>query len=203
MSLLSIALSLLFAIVVIYIYCTNKKEKIIPSSFVISDVDGSEYKVVGIYENKREAANILAKLNLMYVKLIKHLKRNKMGTIWAENIIYLSDNYNPDVLQEHIPSDLNLTSYVSNKGEKIILCLRRVENRNEFYGENTIKFVAIHELAHMMTHSYGHENDFWEAFEFLLGEAEKLGVIKIIDYSKFPEPYCGIMITSNPIFEVI
>ena len=44
-----------------------------------------------------------------------------MNTHWSGNIIYLSNNYNPDVLGEHIPSDLKYTSEssesVSSKDE--------------------------------------------------------------------------------------
>jgi hypothetical protein len=208
MSRYSIALILLLVIIITdhlvkktgYVGLTDKAAFI--QCTIISDIDGSEYKVVDGYENKNEAANILAKINFMYVTLIKHLKRNRMNTIWADNILYLADNYNPDVLQEHIPTDISLTSYVHNKGEKIIMCLRQVKDKNVFYGMNTIKFVAIHELAHMMTQSFGHENDFWLAFKFILGEAGDLRMLEIIDYSKASEPYCGITITSSPLYDV-
>jgi hypothetical protein len=201
MSRYSISLILLLIIIITYYFNPKRKNYKNKQVTVISSIDGSEYKVVNMYENTYDAANILAVINIMYVNIIKHLKHNKMNTIWKENIIYLANNYNPDVLQEHIPTDITLTSYVHNKGEKIIMCLRKIENRNTFYNINTLKFVAIHELAHMMTRSFGHENDFWEAFKFILSEASYLNMINIIDYSKSPEPYCGIIIKSSPIFE--
>lgn len=165
---------------------------------VVSRVDNEPYVVIDNFRNRHIAANILGEINLMYVTLIKHLKKNRMNTIWRDNIIYLTNNYNPDVLGEHIPTNLNYTSYVRNKGKKIRLCLRTRENRNIFHDMNTIRFVAIHELSHMMTESYGHEDDFWKAFKFLLFEAQSLGLIKLIDYKKDPQKYCGIVINSNP-----
>jgi hypothetical protein len=137
----------------------------------------------------------------MYVDLIKHLKKNRMNTRWAPNIQYLASNYNPDVLGEHIPWHTNYTSYVRNKGQKIRMCLRPEHDRRKFHDMNTLRFVALHELSHMMTESYGHEEDFWRAFQFILLEASELGMIDLVRYSNDPQPYCGIIITSNPAFD--
>jgi hypothetical protein len=167
---------------------------------VVSRVDDEPYVVTDGFGNKQQAADILGSINVMYVKLIKHLKQNKLDSIWGPNIMYLAHNYNPDVLGEHIPRNLKFTSYVRNKGKKIRLCLRLVEDRNRFHDDNTIRFVALHELSHMMTKSYGHMNDFWEAFQFILNEAESINLIKIVDYDKHPQKYCGIVIDSNPAF---
>jgi hypothetical protein len=167
---------------------------------VVSSVDHEEYSVREDYKNKQRAADILAEINQMYVRIIYHLKKTQMGSPWAANIVYLGENYNPTVLGEHIPTNLNYTSYVAQKGKKIRLCLRTPENRNVFHDMNTIKFVALHELSHMMVEPYGHEEQFWDAFRFILAEAAALGEIKIIDYSKNPIRYCGIPVNSNPIF---
>jgi hypothetical protein len=168
---------------------------------VVSYVDKEPYIVREDYDNKQEAANILGSINAMFVRVIKHLKRNRMNTKWAENITFLAHNYNPDVLGEHIPWNTNYTSYVRNKGKKIRMCLRTTHDRNVFHDMNTLRFVALHELSHMMTSSFGHEKDFWDAFTFLLLEARDLGEIKLIKYKNAPQQYCGIQITSNPAFD--
>lgn len=199
-----IALLIIFVIVLILSSC---REKLPPldiwqnDCMVVSRVDDESYVVVERYNNKQRAADILGDINFMYVRLIKHLKYNRMNTKWGPNIQYLANNYNPDVLGEHIPWNLNYTSYVRNKGKKIRLCLRTQNDRSKFHDMNTLRFVALHELSHMMTESYGHEKDFWEAFQFMLLEANSLNMIDLIKYSQRPQKYCGILINSNPAFD--
>lgn len=167
---------------------------------VTSRVDKEAYSVQEEYENKQHAADILAEVNGMYVRVITHLKQTAITGPWRSEIEFLSANYNPTVLGEHIPTNLKFTSYVAQKGKKIRLCLRPAYNRHVFHDMNTLKFVALHELTHMMVQSYGHEQSFWDAFQFVLFEADKIGEIKLIDYSKRPQQYCGIMIESSPAF---
>ena len=59
-------------------------------------------------------------------------------------------------------------------------------------------FVTIHELAHVMTESVGHEPEFWNNMSYLLHEAEKLGIYTHKEYSKVPVNYCGMEINSTP-----
>lgn len=167
---------------------------------VSSTLDKEQYIVVEEFENKQEAANILARINQLYVRLITHLKRNKMNSPYAEQIAYLCQNYRPDTLGEHIPTSLKFTSYVAQKGIKIRLCLRTVEDRRKFHDFNTLTFVALHELSHMMVRSYGHDESFWNSFRFILLEASSIGEIKLIDYKRSPVAYCGLVggIADNP-----
>jgi hypothetical protein len=195
------AIFIIFVIVLIFIMqrgTFSSTSKFQMDCMVESRVDNEKYIVLGKYANKQEAADILGSINAMYVKLIKHLKRNKIHSVWGKNIVYLANNYNPDVLGEHTPRNLNYTSFVRDKGKKIRLCLRRPENRKVFHDINTLRFVALHELAHMMTESYGHEDDFWEAFRFILIEANSLNMINLIRYNQHPQKYCGIVINANP-----
>ena len=50
-------------------------------------------------------------------------------------------------------------SFNLNKGEKVVLCIRTRDKKEELIEENTITFVAIHELAHVMTKSVGHTDE--------------------------------------------
>jgi hypothetical protein len=189
-------------VIMSYVIFTNAMPEglFMSEGMVASSIDKEEYLVCEEYPNKHDAANILAEINRMYVRLITHLKRKKMDTRWASSIEYLVSNYNPTVLGEHIPSNLKYTSYVARKGQKIRLCLRTPEDRMKFHDMNTLRFVALHELAHMMTRSYGHEHDFWDTFRFILAEADSLEMIKLIDYRLAPQRYCGIIIESSPAF---
>ena len=170
-------------------------------NMVGSAIDGERYSVREDFPNSAEAADKLAQINQMYVRLITHLKTNRMNTRWARNIEFLSQNYNPTVLGEHIPVNMNYTSYTSQKGKKLRFCLRKPDDRMQFYDMNTLKFVALHELAHMATYSMGHQADFWEMFRFLLVEANSLGMINLIDYKNSHQPYCGIVVESNPVYD--
>ena len=39
------------------------------------------------------------------------------------------------------------------------------------FDENTLTFVALHELSHVMTVSVGHKQEFWDNFKFILKES--------------------------------
>jgi len=80
-----------------------------------------------------------------------------------------------------------------------VLCLRRKDN-GELHDENTIMYVILHELAHMVNTEWGHEKDFWDKFQFLLNEAVSIGIYTPIDYSKKPVKYCGLDIKYSPLY---
>lgn len=63
-------------------------------------------------------------------------------------------------------------SYTINKS-KIYLC---TESKGEKYNDNMLIFVILHELAHTMTKSIGHNKEFKNVFDSLLIRAEKVGV---------------------------
>jgi hypothetical protein len=95
-----------------------------------------------------------------------------------------------------------MTAYSENKGEKIALCLNKDKNNggNKFIDINTLTYVALHELAHLMTKSIGHKKEFWNNFKFLLIQSKKCNIYNPIDYSKKNQEYCGDVITDNPYF---
>jgi hypothetical protein len=93
------------------------------------------------------------------------------------------------------------TAYSENKGKKIAFCLNKEKhNNNNLIDENTLMFVAIHEMSHIATESIGHNKEFWDNFKFLLNEAKEAGVYEVVDYSKNNQEYCGMTITDNPYF---
>ena len=87
-------------------------------------------------------------------------------------------------------------AYVIDKNHKFYLCVSTPENEDE--NTNTMRFVVIHELAHMMSSSYGHNEEFSDNFLALLNVAVKLGVYIPINYTKNPANYCGITISQSP-----
>ena len=63
--------------------------------------------------------------------------------------------------------------------------------------ENTLFFVLLHEIAHIMTISVGHEPEFWNNFKFLLAHAISFKY----EYDNYEDPkkYCGSFIDNSPI----
>jgi AMMECR1 domain-containing protein len=59
-------------------------------------------------------------------------------------------------------------SYTINK-KKVYLCLR--DENGEYYNDNMLIFVAIHELAHVLCDEIGHTKKFEDIFHKLLQEA--------------------------------
>jgi hypothetical protein len=91
------------------------------------------------------------------------------------------------------------TSYSENKGELIVVCLRDKRPPYVFVEENTVMFVILHELAHLMTTTIGHTPEFWTNFRIILHDAITAGIYTPVNYSKEPTAYCGMTITDSPI----
>ena len=117
-----------------------------------------------------------------------------------EDLTRLQQRFNPDNLSESTP-DKKYTSYSVNKGEKIVFCLRSKDERETLVRENIMMFVALHELAHVMTKSVGHTEEFWNNFRFLLKVAINQGLYQNINYNDTPKDYCGTTITDTPLKE--
>lgn len=108
-------------------------------------------------------------------------------------------NYNPKNLYEISPHNiLGNTSFTEGKGAKVVFCLR--DKQGKLHDINTLMFVVLHEMAHIMNDRWGHEQYFWELFRLVLTDAEEAGIYKPVDYGVYPKSYCGMQITQNPYF---
>jgi hypothetical protein len=163
---------------------------------VISTVDGDKY-CVRERKNITEAADLLATTAKKMNELVKYLKTNHPDD---DRVKRLVSKFNPDKIVETLPTS-EYTAYSENKGKKIAFCLnKKKENNKNLIDENTLMFVAIHEMSHVATVSIGHNTEFWDNFKFLLKEADKAKLYKPINYKKENEEYCGMTITDNPYF---
>lgn len=164
---------------------------------IISNVDGNTYCVRE--RNKIQmVADLLARVTQKMKKLVKHMKE-KYKT--RENVKRLVENFNPKKINETLPTS-SYTAYSENKGEKLAFCVTKKKNGNKLIDENTLTFVAIHEISHIATKSIGHTDEFWNNFKFLLQNAVELQIYKPVDYKKNPETYCGMDITDNPYYDL-
>jgi len=115
-----------------------------------------------------------------------------------EDIDRLIGNFNSDAFSETTP-DSKYTSYSVNKGEKIVFCIRDKKEGEILVKENIMTFVSIHEMAHLMTKSIGHDPDFWSNMRLLLKISIDNGLYKNIDFNSTPKDYCGVKITDTPL----
>lgn len=161
--------------------------------YVRSPIDGREYQVRN-REDKQMAADLLARVNRKLGAIVDYVRDNND----TEDGRRLVSNYNPGVISESL-SDSSHTSYSVNKGEKVVFCIRSKDTKEELVDENTMTFVAIHELAHLMTKSIGHGEDFWENMRYLLKVAIQLGLYQKQDFRANPVTYCGTRITDTPL----
>jgi len=170
-----------------------------PLVYVKSSVDNKEYLVRDM-PDKQAAADLMAKVRLR-LKNLKMLLESKFPDKPQVKQLVKNFEADPSRFYESTP-DADLTSYSVNKGESIHLCLRQREKGNEsLVPEDVMMFVAIHEMAHMITKSIGHEPEFWNNFGWLLKEAETGGLYKSQDFKAHPVKYCGMSITDQPSYD--
>lgn len=182
---------IIFIIFIIYIYQENKNNDLI---YVMSTFDNKNY-LVRNKEDNLKAANLLAKIRNNIEILCQYLKKEYNDD---ERIHRLLLKFDPNSIIE-TSKNSKYTSYSVNKGEKIVLCLRSRDNKEELIDENTLMFVSLHEIAHIMTKSVGHKPEFWKNFKFLLQNAIKINIYKHENYNNHPKKYCGIMVTDTPL----
>ena len=188
-------IALFFTIFLLIICIFIKKDEYFNGNvyYVIEDNGNKHNYSVQDRHDKHEAAMRLHKLNIKIIKMIDSLHSSDPNHYGVKR---LKNRYRTDILSElHKGSDN--TSYSVNKGEKIVVCLRSKEDYS-FQDENTIFFVVLHELAHIMTKSIGHKEEFWNNFRYLLKHCIEIKLYKYQDFNNKPEPYCGIEITDTP-----
>jgi len=164
---------------------------------IVSTIDGNKY-CVREREMEQEAADLLAEVTGKCKELVKYMDKKHPND---ERVKRLVKGFNPKKISETLPTS-ELTAYSENKGEKIAFCLNKKKNGTQLIDLNTLTFVAIHELSHIMTTTIGHKQEFWQNFKFLLENAEKAGIYKPVDYKKQPEDYCGMTISDSPLYNM-
>jgi hypothetical protein len=165
---------------------------------IVSDVNGKKY-CVRERNNLKEASNLLATITMKMEKLVHYLGEKYPD---KENVKRLVKNFNPQKIKETLPTS-EYTAYSENKGEKIAFCLSsksKTDTKN-MIDENTLTFVALHELSHLATKSIGHNDEFWNNFKFLITQASIIQIYTPIDYKKQKQEYCGMNIKDNPYFD--
>ena len=161
---------------------------------------GKSYGVQEIFKDSDIALEILSKLHVNMSAFIVKLKTKFPND---NRIIRLVKNFsNVDIEETTEKINDDNTAYTINKGELISLCVREyTKSERPFHDYNSLCFVIIHELAHIVSISEGHNTEFIENFKFLLKQSVDMGYYTPVDYSKNPFLYCGkIKVTNNPYY---
>lgn len=182
---------LMICILIVFFYMNFLRQKLYLEKIRASN--GNEYLVRNL-PDKNEAANKLGSISDSLKNLVNGLNENddKKG----EYIKQLKESFNPEYITENIPGSVYV-AYSVNKGEELSLCIRE-KDTEKFIDDNTIIFVAIHELAHIMTPETGHTPLFWNNMKYLLEQGSSQGIYMPVDYSQSPVEYCGMDINSTP-----
>lgn len=185
---LVVCLTILITVCLIFLFKTDDV-----SNFT-SPLDNKQYAVRNT-ENKDQAANYLAILSNKIDILVNYMKKNNLpNQIIADRLYYRWSNCK---LKETSSSDKSV-AFTLNKDAEVRLCIRY---NGQFEDINTSMFVLLHELAHVMSVTYGHNEEFLENFSFLVQLASKLNLYIPEDFTKNPKTYCGSFINTTPCSE--
>lgn len=194
-------------------------------TYVKSNTSGKEYLVRNL-PDKQSAADLLGEMNLKFDKIVNYLKgyetdlfpiwikfvkktkpeleKDKLTpellkefTLFDTDIKRLIKNYDTDSISENTPNS-TYTSYSENKGQKIVFCIRSKPG-DVLVDLNTMMFVGLHELAHLMTDSIGHDKDFWDNFRILLRIGIGMNQYTCQEFNVESKDYCGTKISDTPL----
>jgi len=181
-------ITLLLLLISVNYYVKNK------DLIILKGTDNRKYRLLDL-PGKEKCLEMLVLLNNNTMKIVELLKKNKDEKKGIDEVI---KRYNPDRLSENL-ENRSLTAYSLNKGEEICVCLREPKDETKVIDDiNTLMFVLIHELAHLMTEEIGHTDNFWRNMAFLLEKGNKCGVYNPINYSESPVMYCGVNVNQTP-----
>ena len=164
---------------------------------IVSDVDGNKY-CVRERAKLQLAADLLANTTQKLRKLVAYLGKTFPQRANCKRLV---DNFDPQTVKEILPTS-EYTAYSENKGEKLAFCTTTTKKGDTLIDPNTLMYVAIHELGHLMTKSIGHTQEFWQNFKFLLQNAVKIKIYNPVNYKKKNKNYCGMKITDNPLYDI-
>jgi hypothetical protein len=163
---------------------------------VRSTTDQNVYRVQNL-PDKQAACNKMAEIRGRLEKLIEHYRSDPASAADPRVKVMIS-RFNPENMCEN-DLDSDTTSYSENKGEKIVVCLRDKSPPYNIADTNTIMFVILHEMAHLMTTTVGHTPEFWTNFRRILQDSVSIQIYQQVNYSRTPVSYCGMTITDSPI----
>ncbi len=202
---------ILFIIVFAYIFYKKYTRSHFESKKVCNSLDERCYPIASKYNptTYKTASEKLAYLNKFCLELMKYMRNKYLfegkGTAGQKRMVSrIMANYNPDTIVENVPIDKNFTSYVDDKGAvKFAICLREKNTKEEnFHNNNILEYVVMHEMSHMGSIAFGHDDpEFWINLKNLISDAKEAGLHEPINYELTPVNYCSLPVDYNPYFD--
>ena len=185
-----ILLSLLCILIIIFLLCSNEGFK----EYIMSNINNKKYATHEELPNYHNVPDKLANIEQFIRTFINYLNNN-----FPENArVHRLNKRLKSIKLEESELKEGVSSFTVNKGELISVCVRDKDDNSQFHNHQLLLFVIIHELAHIASSSFGHNDEFNTNFKWLLHEAQNVGYTPI-DYSINPVTYCGVNVTNNPI----
>lgn len=149
---------------------------------------------IKIINEKRKVLNILnTRINVLVDKLKRSKYKNQI------NVKRFVDHWNGNINEIESTFKQNMIfGYNVNKGSSIHVCLIDPVTNDIIHDYNSIMFILLHEIAHMMTKHYEHDDEFWENFSFLIEFSQNIGIYNYINYNETPIRYCGGYLNHTP-----
>lgn len=180
------ALLILVMVIVLLVYVQQSYGN---TEIIKSTVDQKEY-LVQKTDDRQAAADYIAKVASSLSQVVDHMYTKFPLSVDVQR---LQKNFDSKLISEgNIES--GYTSFSINK-QKIVLCIRQTDK--QFVDYNTMIYVSLHELCHLMTKELDHPPQFWKNFKIILEEAILIGVYKKTDFNASPSAYCGITINNS------
>lgn len=187
-----LAFTMIFVIILLFIIQSYEKFLEFKKSALLN-------MKIGIQETHSNPDRAFKLLETNFSKVYKFI--NNLDSKYPDNediqrLVRRMDN----VKIEESKDEEGTSSYTVNKGELMSICIRYKPDSNRFHDDNTMWFVLMHEIAHVMSVTEGHGEEFMKNFKFLLVESEKMNMYTPVDYSNNNITYCGVKVTNNPYF---
>jgi len=176
-------LLVVFLVILVVVYVVYKMNEV---RSVEAKLNKKKYIVLNRIDAK-DAANILAEISIRLGKMQTYLEKNHNN---QESLKKIKEKFNPQNISEGSP-DSQYTSYTINKGEKMVFCIRDKETK-KLHDINLMMYVALHELAHVMTVAVGHGSEFHTNFDSILKIAEEQGLYQKLPLGRNQIKYCGM-----------
>lgn len=133
--------------------------------------------------------------NVKKIKVLSKLEKDLQKIVSLSDSSLVKERFHNTRIQE-VNSGETSVAFTINKGRSIHFCLDSVNNESKY---QTLLFIAIHELAHVMSVSYNHTPEFHRNFKKLLILAAKHGIYTPQCFNKNPVTYCGTYIGTTPL----
>lgn len=163
------------------------------SRISVEAFDGKMYKIKN--DNKelnKIKADFLARIDKKARTIVQYMLDNQLPT--KDISLKTHNRFKDSHIGETPGGEKDGGGHTIGKKHIYLCCITKGKLNNE----NDTYFVCLHELAHVMSDSYGHGEEFKTNFNFIVKLAVKLGLWKDPKYEEKPVDYCGVMVTQSP-----